>query len=284
MIRLTTPFFGNSFLAALVISHAATLYALKLLLDLFSQWSNPQTGRKTLFYFLLYPTAFYLFSAYTEPIFLVVALLAFRNMKANDWGWAGFWTFCAISTRLQGAALIPAMLFLMWRDKPFLQKVSHWAGLGFSGIALFFYLFLRSTQVDTGPVPFSEPAWNARLVPPWQTYIYAVQSLLSGDFNYIDLINWFVATLFVVLLILGWREMPMEYNLYTTFSILTIFIRIVDGQPLISMSRYALTLFPLFFILAKVDSHPIGRRIVIYTSIALSLYLSQEFFSWGWVA
>jgi hypothetical protein len=280
LIRLAIPLFGNSFLAGWIISNILAILAFKLLVDLFNQWGAP----RTVFYYLIFPSSFFLFAAYSEPLFLATTLLSLRAMQGRNWAWAGFWTFCAISARLQGAALLPVMVYLMWLDGPFLKKIQHWAGLGFAGSALVFYLFLRSTQVTDNAVPFSEPDWHARLVPPWETYLYAVRTLLSGKFNHIDFLNWFIGTLMIVLLIVGWKRIPMEYNLFTVFSLLIILIRIVDTRPLISMSRYALTLFPVFFTLALVDNSPWGRRVVIYTSIALNLFLSAEFFGWGWVA
>jgi len=148
----------------------------------------------------------------------------------------------------------------------------------------FFYLFLRSKQVTNGVVPLVEANWHAHLVPPWETYWYAIQTLGSGKFTFIDLLNWAVATLFVILLIAGWQKIPLEYNLYTVFSLLIILIRIVETQPLISLSRYSLTLFPSFFVLGWAGENPWLRRLIVYTFIPLNLYLSAQFFSWGWVA
>jgi hypothetical protein len=147
-----------------------------------------------------------------------------------------------------------------------------------------FYLFLRSQQVTNGAIPFVEATWRAHLVLPWETYWYAIQTLLSGKFTFIDLLNWAVATLFIILLIVGWRKIPLEYNLYTALTLLIILIRIVETQPLISMSRYSLMLFPQFFILGLAGENPIFRRLIIYTFLPLSLYLSAQFFLWGWVA
>jgi len=284
LIHLTTPLFGDGFIAGLVISQLATLYSLKLMVDLFSQWGNVTSGKQTVAYYLLYHTSFFLFSAYTESLFLMTTLLALRSMKNRSWAWASFWVFCAITTRLQGAALFIPMLYLMCQDQPFLRKLQHWAGLAISGTGFLFYIFLRSTQVSGNALPFSEPAWRAKLVPPWETYLYAVRTLLSGDFNHIDLLNWVVVTFFILLLIIGWKQIPIEYNLYTAFSLLIMLIRIVETQPLISMSRYSLTLFPPFFILGLAGNNPWRRRILIYSFIALNMFLSSEFFSWGWVA
>jgi hypothetical protein len=276
--------FGSAFLAGLFISHLATLYVIKLLYDTFFQWGGNSLAKRAILFVLIYPTSFFLFSVYTESLFLVTALLALQHMRKRSWAWVGFFIFCAILTRLQGAALMIPMIYGIWRDRPFLGRLVHWFGLALPAFGGLFYVFSRSKQVTDGAVPFVESDWHARLVPPWETYWYAIQTLLSGTFTFIDFLNWVIVTLFIILLVLGWREIPLEYNLYTAMSLLIILIRIVETQPLISMSRYALTLFPSFFILGLVGENPWLRRLIVYTFIPLNLYLSAQFFLWGWVA
>lgn len=284
LIRILKPVFGNAFLAGLFIAHVATLLALKLLYEVFSEWGEKTVGKRAFLLFVIFPTFFFFFSAYSEPVFLITVLLSIKSMQARSWAWAGFWTFCAVLTRLQGAALLAPMLYLMLKERPFLQKLAQWTALMLAGIGGLFYLYLRSLQVTSGAVPYVESAWHARLVPPWQTYGYALQTILSGNFTFIDFLNWAVATLFMAFLAWGWRRIPLEYNLYTVFSLLIMLIRIVDTQPLISISRYSLTLFPVFYSLGLVAEKPIIRRVLVYTFIPLNLYLSGQFFSWGWVA
>lgn len=284
LIRVLQPVFGSSFLAGLFISHVATLYTLKLLYDVFVHWGGETIGGRALLFFVIYPTFFFFFSVYSEPIFLVAVLLSLKAMNSRSWAWAGFWVFCAILTRLQGAALLAPMLYLMWRDRPILKKPAHWMGLIIAGIGGLSYLCLRSIQATSGVFPFVEADLHAHLVPPWETYWYAVETILSGNATFIDILNWVVVTLFIILLVWGWRKIPLEYNLYATFSLLIMLIRIVDTQPLISMSRYSLTLFPAFFALSLTSENAVLRRVIIYTSILLNLYLSGQFFIWGWVA
>jgi hypothetical protein len=40
----------------------------------------------------------------------------------------------------------------------------------------------------------------------------------------------------------------------------------------------------MFFILGLLANNPFWRRFIIYTFTALALFLSAEFFGWGWVA
>jgi hypothetical protein len=284
LIRLMRPLFGSAFLAGLFISHLATLYALKLLYDMFLEWGGNPAAKRALFFMLIYPTSFFLFSVYTESLFLVTALLSIRYMKIHSWAPAGFWACCAVLTRLQGAALLLPMLYFMGLDYPFLRKPAHWIGLLLPAAGGLFYLNLRSQHVSDGVLPFVESEWHAHLVPPWETYWYAIRILASGSFMFVDVLNWAVVTLFIILLISGWQKIPLEYNLYLVGSLFIMLIRIVETQPLISMSRYSLTLFPAFFVLGLTGENPWMRRIIAYSFILLNLYLSAQFFSWGWVA
>jgi hypothetical protein len=284
LIRIFKPIFGDAFLAGLFVSHATLLLALKLLYELFTEWRENKIGRRALVLFVIYPTFFFFFSAYSESLFLATVLLAMQAMHRQGWAWAGFWIFCAILTRLQGAALIAPMLYWGWKDRSLLRIPAYWIGLVIAGLSGLFYLYLRSTLVTGDAVPLVESVWRARLVLPWETYWYAVQTIFTGKASFIDVLNWAVMTLFLILLVWGWKKIPLEYNLYTAFSIALILTRIVEGQPLISMSRYSLTLFPSFCALSIAAENPWVRRLMIYSSILLNFYLSGQFFIWGWVA
>jgi hypothetical protein len=283
LVRTLRPLFGNPFLAGLFLSQIATLYALKLLHDLFHAWGDPQTAKRALVLFILFPTFFFCFSAYTEPVFLVTALLSLRAMKSHSWVWAGFWIFCSILIRLQGVALLAPMLYLMWYDTPFLRKPAHWVGSIIAGIGGLLYLYVRSQSPSQEPIPFVESDLHARLVAPWQSYWYAVKTIVSGNATFIDVLNWSVVTIVICLLIIGWKKVPAEYGIYTVLSLLIIMTRMVETQPLTSMVRYSLTFFPMFFVLSDIGENPILRRVILYVFIPLSLYLSGQFFLWGWV-
>jgi hypothetical protein len=284
LIRLLTPLFGSAFLAGLFLGHLASLDAIKLLYETFHEWGGQLAAKRTTSLLLLYPTSFFLFSAYTESLFLVTALLSLRHMRKHSWGWAGFWVFCAILTRLQGVALIIPMIYLMWQERPFFQIRSQGLGLALSGLGGLVYLFVRSMYVKDHIVPLVETNLHARLGSPWDSFWYAIQTLFSGQITFIDLLNLLVVCLFMILLILGWEKIPLEYNLYAAASLLVMVIRIVETQPLNSMLRYSLVLFPSFFILGLAGENPWTRRLIIYTFIPLNLYLSAQFFLWGWVA
>jgi hypothetical protein len=284
LIRFASLLTGNTFIAGLLISHLAVLFTIKLLYDLFHEWMPAPLAKRAIVYFLVFPTSFFLFSVYSESIFLVFVLMYMQSMKKKSWVWAGFWAFCAILTRLQAVALIPALLYLIYQDKPFLKKPSHWVSLTFPAIAGFIYLLMRQQGGEGNVVPTVESVWHANLIPPWETYGYALRVIASGQATFIDFLNWFIATLFIFMLVIGWRKLPIQYSLYTAGSLFIILTRIVETQPLISMTRYALTLFPMFILLGLIGEKPILNRLILYPMVLLNIFLCARFWMWGWVA
>jgi hypothetical protein len=284
LMRLLRPIFRDTFISGIFIASIATLYALKLLHELFYQWGYEKAAHRALLLFLLYPTFFFCMSAYTEPLFLVTALLSLRSMQSRNWGWAGFWTFCAILVRLQGVALLAPMAYSMWRDTSFLRKPAHWAGSILAGNGALVYLYVRAQSETQEAIPLVEADLHARLVPPWQSYWYAVENILVRQATFIDILNWSIVTLVAILLVWGWNKIPLEFTIYTAAALLVIMTRMVETQPLVSMARYSLTFFPIFFWMALIGEHPVPRRLIVYASLLLSLYLSGQFLLWGWVA
>jgi hypothetical protein len=284
LIRTVSLLTGNSFIAGLLISHLAALLTIKLLYDLFHEWMPAALAKRAIVYFLVFPTSFFLFSVYSESIFLVFVLVSMQMMKRKSWVWAGIWIFCAILTRLQAVALFPALLYLIYKDKPFLKKPAHWVSLIFPALAGFVFLLLRRQGGESNVVPTVELVWGTHLATPWESYGYALHTIASGQAFFRDFLNLFIATLFIFMLVIGWRKLPIEYSLYTAGSILIMLSRIVEGQPLSGMTRFALSLFPMFILLGLIGEKPILNRLILYPAILLNIFLCTQFWMWVWVA
>ncbi|HKY53618.1 MAG TPA: glycosyltransferase family 39 protein, partial [Anaerolineales bacterium] len=106
LIRLISSLIPSGLISALLLSQIALYIAVKLLYDLFTEWENEKVAQKSLFFLLIFPTSFFLFSAYTEALFIVFTLLCLESIRNRKWHWAGFWVFCALLVRLQGVALL----------------------------------------------------------------------------------------------------------------------------------------------------------------------------------
>lgn len=281
LIRAGRFLIGDFFLSAMLIAAFGSVYALKLMYEMFREWEE-SLGVKSLAYFLLFPTSFFLFSAYTEGLFIVTVILSIREMQTTRWSRAGWWIFCAVLLRLQGVALFLPLFYRMWQERRALRWRNAWFSLSVGGCSVLLYLFMRSRLTPAEAFPLAESGLHARLVFPWMNFIYAFQAVFR-QFLLIDFLNLVVSLLFLGLIVWGWKKIPTEYNLYMAATMLILTVRYVETQPLNSMARYVLTLFPAFFTLATIGQKPLWNRVIIYSSIALLFYLSAQFFLWGWV-
>ncbi|MGB5931879.1 MAG: hypothetical protein WBH57_02270, partial [Anaerolineae bacterium] len=125
---------------------------------------------------------------------------------------------------------------------------------------------------------------HAQFVLPWDNIIATVQKILSPGGTFINIVNLIMTFVFLAMTIISFRALPPTYSLYMVLTIFVLLLRRTTAQPLVSMSRYLLTLFPAFIISGRWGGNPWVNRLIIYPSIALLIYLCGQFAIWGWVA
>lgn len=286
LIRLFTPLsLGNSLVAALLISNLALILALWFFYRLAESEMDSGVARKGTLYLALYPTSFFLIAGYSESVFLLLAIVAFRAMRRGRWMTAGVSAAVATLARLQGVAILVPLLYEYVRREGMRFPRSGREIIGLLAIpaSALLYLFLR-LLVGAEVIPTREPQLFAKLVAPWENLLYSLQTIVSGHFHQADLLNLSALALFSVLTVLAWRRLPHRYALYMAAGLALLSLRWVEGQPLNSMSRYVLGLFPGFMVLGLLGRHPVAHRFILYPSVALFLYLLGQFVMWGWVA
>ncbi len=206
LIRFVTLFLGNEILAGLLVTQLATLFMIKLLYDLFEEWGGPPAAQNSIFYLLIFPTSFFLFSVYTESFYIVFAILALQTMLREHWGWSGFWIALAILTRLQGVVLLLPLAYCLWRARSRIKIISAAATLILPGLAVLVYLAIRAANGSEEIIPLTERSLNAKMVFPWENLIYPLRYIATGTFNYINILNLLVTLLFGGLLVFGWKK------------------------------------------------------------------------------
>ncbi len=286
LISLFRLVFRDGFVAGMVVSGLAGVMCLKLLYDLFLSWGGDnRSATRGLIYFLVFPASFFLFGAYTEGLFIVAAVLALESLHRSQWIYAAVWVSCATLIRLQGLALFLPLIYFLWQHKSTMSRYRALFCLFIAALGIVAYLVLRAA-VPGGDnvIPLAESNLYAHLAFPWDNFVSAFQTLAAGSMTHIDALNLLVALLFLGLIGGGWKHIPIEYSLYSVATYVLLTIRVVDTQPFNSMLRYALTLFPSFYVLGRWGRHPIPHRLILYLSIVLLLFLSAQFWIWGWVA
>lgn len=312
---LSLPLGGNTgarLTAALLISNSAALALLVLLYHVTVRELGETHATRALLYLALFPSGFFLFAAYTEPLFLLLALAALWAGRNGRFAWAGVFGFLAAATRLTGWVLVLPLAYealrhaissshasrLTLHDSRFTFHVLRppltrhllrnllFAAL--PGLALLLFLAYRW---QLGLPPLTEVYgryWFQHTGIPGQDIFTAAQTLFfGGEARRNELfalaLDFACALLLIVTTALSFRRLGVGYGLYAALLLLFMLLPTSPVKPLYSFSRYALAFFPTFMLLAQWGQNRWVHRLLLYGFLALALFYSGQFFMWGWV-
>jgi hypothetical protein len=298
---------GQIVIAGAILSTALAAAALTVLHRLVALDYGPAVARGAVLATAFMPMSFFLSAVYSESLFLALSIGAVYAARTERWAWAGVLGGLAAATRSAGVVLL-VPLVLLWLDarpRPPRRDLA-WLALVPAGVLLFCLYLWASGGDATAPFSaqevwfrsFAGPflgAWDG-LVAAWQ----GARQLLSGSRepvlftaaggdpfvvarHNIELFVWLVAGL--AALALGLRRLPLAYLAYVVAALALPLSYPVEPQPLMSLPRFLLVLFPLAVAVAAWAQE--GRRrgpvLLGAGAIALAVY-SGIFATWHWVA
>lgn len=298
----------NIFLAGMLISNAAFFGTLTVLFRLVETEFDRETAQRTTLYLAIFPTALFFFAAYNESLFLLFLLISFYALRHRAWWVAGIFGGLATLTRSIGLFMLPIFLYEFvrqvfppfqeaWREKRYKRCTALLSGLlpGLfipGGLGIYsFYLYSRYSD----PLAFShaEAHWHLGPTFPWYAPIVALQAMLhfspftfSTTHNVIDLT---ALALFVTLLMLCFVG-PERFNVsqwsMLLFAILALTVPLLYPgtayNPLPSMERYVLELFPCFILLARLGRRPWFHQTYLLLSLPLLTFFTLQFLTGHW--
>ena len=263
------------YLAGLLLANICFYFVLVLLYCLLCEDFEPSLAKKALFYLAFYPYALFFFLGYNESLFLLLSVAIFlllRRGKTLDWWFAGGIGFLAALTRSTGILLsIPFLIMYVrqfWlpvkRDQySWLQKVNALAPiLLFPAGILAYMIYLGYTKGNPFIVQFEEATqWHRHFAWIWITYSHTVKLLFTYPLFSLDVVKNLLdiafTTLPIVVLVLGWKRLPLHYSLFALAVIaFSLSFPILGVNPLTSQPRYMLAAFPFIVILALWGKRP----------------------------
>ena len=261
LIKIAAPLFGNySVVAAIVIASLASLASFILLFRLAAYHLGVVVAQRTVLLLATFPTAFFLMAAYTESLFLALALGAIFCAQRGHWRWASILVGLVALTRPQGALLILALgveFILQYREKR--VTLSRALNLFLAGLgALAFPVFL-TLKFQNPLLWFDIQGFWHRSALPWTSLGAGISVVLTAK-------DWFqmifalpdlaFALLFLGLCCVAVFRMRLTFAVYMAAVILPPLFSISTYEPLLpmaSMSRYVLVAFPGFMLLAQIS-------------------------------
>ncbi len=283
LIRVVTALIGKAMLAAMLVSNLALFGSLVLFYRLTAQLFDEPSARRTVIYLLVFPTGFILFAAYTESLFLFFTLASFTYATRERWWLGSIFAALAALTRLQGVLLMVPLVMILWQSVRHMPHITHHVSraLPLLLIPLATTTFLAFTNLSL--IASYESQLHARFVMPWDNVSGMLALILQGQASFVDMLNLLVTVLLAIMLMMMWRHLPRAYNWFALLMFLAPLFRMTTTQPLVSMMRYALALFPMWMMWGAWGKNAWVNRAVLYLSFPLQLFLIAQFVLWGWV-
>lgn len=258
------------------LSVLAFLCSIALLLGLFRERTDEHTAVRAAIYMLVFPTAFFFLTVYTESLYLLLSTALFTFMKRSRWILAGFVGGLASLTRPIGVVLLIPLLI------SFLSGEKRRRTAMVVSVALFLCLYALLPIFMW--IKFNDPwrymtgasAWG--LYPPFSAHFIGenlrneTQQLFSffrtGPAGVYILVQHIASVLLgMVAAVWCWRRRLIAWSVYCAIGVL---LPIVTGD-LFGETRYVLVLFPVFLMLAREGRRPWVHRAFVSTSLLFLL-------------
>ena len=229
-------------------------------------------------YLFISPLSIFLQAAYSESLYLMLALLAFVLAERGRFGAAGVAVGLALLTRSAGLALVPPLLLIAWPSWRAIARLV-------PGIALFavFPWMLWSAVGDPWAWIGAQRLWDRELLlaGPFGGLWWALTRWHPANTDVLHAIavnatSWAFLLLYAVLAVVAWRQFAAPYGLFAALSLALPLSVPSATWPLEAMPRFGLVVFPFFLALAALGERAgVHTTVVLVSTILLGIFIVQ---------
>jgi len=278
LIKIFSFVFQDYLLSALVVSNIAYIFAVFYLYKLVLLDFDKEDALRSIIYFSIFPTAYFLHAAYTESLFLALTIASFYYARKERWVLSGVIGMLAAMTRVTGIILLPVLLIEYLHQREFKKENIGKDILWIFVIGFGFLIYLILNYMTYGdPLKFLEiqsSHWHMNLSLPTKGLFTAWIGTNWGNPDYMVNNGWFqlvFGILGFIISIYSFFRLRLSYSLYA----LATWLVVTSTSYWLSLPRFMLTIFPIFIVFAI-----LGRRKEInYTIIFMSLLFYALFLS-----
>jgi hypothetical protein len=283
-IRAVAWVTGDYLVSAFIVSGAALLVAAVLLRRLVELDYPADVARGAVWFFLIFPTAYFLHIGYTESLSLALALGSMLAARMERWWLAGLLGALCWMTRATGIVLVPT-LAVEAAHQFILTKRWRWRWLWIAIVPTGFGVYLLLNWKITGD-PFAflkmrKSLFHMSFSWPWVGIREAIGNLrrLPNQAEIVGAQELFFTTLGLICMVVSWIKLRPLYAMWITGNwLLVTCVTFIESTP-----RYALTLFPIFILFALLAKNRFWNAIITVWSL-LFLALFTSLFVRGWWA
>lgn len=303
---------GGSRAAVLVAAYAVSLGALLGALYLLHRLTELELGssaaRPAVLLLCVFPASLFLGAPYSESLFLLASVGAFYAARTESWAWAGAAAAFASATRSAGVLLLLPLAILYFQGTApgrRLRPDLAWLMLAPAGLGAY-AAFLAVAHGDPLAFLSAQDLWSRHFAGPfvgiWDGTVAAWDGLrqlasgsrepvffepAGGDPFRVAAVNLmlFGTLVFAGVAVVGvLRRLPFAYGAYVVAALALPLSYPVSPQPLMSLPRFLVVLFPVFMWLgATCSERGSTERVAAAFALGLGLFTTQ-YASWYFIA
>jgi hypothetical protein len=291
---------GHLLLAAYLVSNGALLVALVIFYRLTEREYDPGIARRAVLYLAIFPTAFFLFDAYSEALFLLFAVGALALASNGRWWWAGLAGAGATLTRSTGVVLVAALAVEAVHQTVTDRRLASGSGTGrgwpmarlaarlsasmlpLAGVGGYLLFWQLRYHDWYQPLRLENAVWGRVFAAPWHTLWRGL--IMAWQYGPIRDEGWWMLDFTLVaagLALAVWVAVHARpvYAAYTWGSILFFLCTAWPDRPLMSDPRFLVVIFPLVWPLARLGRRPGWHEAVVAVSAASMAIVAWLFLS-----
>ena len=278
-VRVVGYFTHTLLQAAFIVSGIASVAAVVLLRRLVLLDYPATVARRAVWFFLIFPTAYFFHIGYSESLFLALALASVLCARLNHWIWAGLLGALCWMTRPLGIALVPALAVeaaqQYWTTRKWNWRWL-WIGIVPAGFAVYLLINYRVSGDPLAFVQTRKTVFIQEFSTPWNAIRGAIGNLHRNP-NQAEMVGrmeFLFVALGLICTIASWIKLRPVYSVWMTVN----WIIITSVTFLQSTPRYTLTMFPIFILFALVTRNHLWRGLLsawslVYLTVFSILYV-----------
>jgi Mannosyltransferase (PIG-V) len=249
LVRLVAYICGSYLAAGLIVSGVASVAAAVLLRRLVQLDYGSGVALRSVWFFLIFPTAYFLHVGYSESLFLALALASVLAARVDRWGPACLLgAFCWL-TRAAGAVLVPTLAVEAAQKYSTSRRWNPrwlWIALVPAGFATYLLLNWRVTGNALAFLQTREVSFEQSFALPWAgiwKMIYA-RYPTPNEAEMVGVQELAFLVIGLICTIISWFKLRPMYAVWMTGN----WILFASVNYFRSIPRYTLTMFPIFIL------------------------------------
>ncbi len=289
LIFFGLPSMEAAILAGIIISVLGTLAAMFSLYQLSQEWLGEEGGIRTAFYFLIFPTSFFLAQVYTEGLFLGLAFSSLALARKGKLGYASVLAGLAVLTRATGILLLIPLAWNICLKENF-KKIDRtlFIHLVYLLIPLIVFLFWKFSIYGINFSIIEANYFHRKLFAfedSFREWIGILVSLFWGKLSPLKMFYYSLELASVMIAITASIKLYRRYPEIVLFGLFSLFIPLTTGAgSVLSIQRYILTVPVIFIWLGSLGKNYLFDRLWCLGSILLMGMLATLFSFGMWVA